>query len=77
MLVVVAAAGVLMVSNIRYYSFKDLDFKKPVPFVVLLAIVLAFVMISVEPSVMLLLLFGIYVASGPVLAVMRKAKPKN
>ena len=48
MLVVVAAAGVLMVSNIRYYSFKDLDFKKPVPFVVLLAIVLAFVMISVE-----------------------------
>ncbi len=29
-----------MVSNIRYYSFKDLDFKKPVPFVVLLAVVL-------------------------------------
>ncbi|BBI64196.1 hypothetical protein HSBAA_55020 [Vreelandella sulfidaeris] len=76
MLVVVAAAGVLMVSNIRYYSFKDLDFKKPVPFVVLLAIVLAFVMISVEPSVMLLLLFGTYVASGPFLAVMRKAKPR-
>ncbi len=77
MLVVVAAAGVLMVSNIRYYSFKDLDFKKPVPFVVLLAVVLGFVMISVEPSVMLLLLFGTYVLSGPVLAVMRKAKPKS
>lgn len=77
MLVVVAAAGVLMVSNIRYYSFKDLDFKKPVPFVVLLAIVLAFVLISVEPSVMLLLLFGTYVASGPVLAVMRKAKASS
>ncbi|NYS61829.1 CDP-diacylglycerol--serine O-phosphatidyltransferase [Vreelandella salicampi] len=77
MLVVVAATGVLMVSNIRYYSFKDLDFKKPVPFVVLLAVVLGFVMISVEPSVMLLLLFGAYVCSGPVLAVMRKAKPKS
>ncbi|MYL25143.1 CDP-diacylglycerol--serine O-phosphatidyltransferase [Vreelandella massiliensis] len=77
MLFVVAAAGVLMVSNIRYYSFKDLDFKKPVPFVVLLAVVLGFVMISVEPSVMLLLLFGVYVLSGPVLAVMRKAKPKS
>lgn len=75
MLVVVAAAGVLMVSNIRYYSFKDLDFKKPVPFVVLLAVVLGFVMISVEPSVMLLLLFGAYVLSGPVYAVMRKATP--
>ena len=77
MLVVVGAAGILMVSNIRYYSFKDLDFKKPVPFVVLLAVVLGFVMISVEPSVMLLLLFAAYVCSGPILAVMRKAKPKR
>jgi CDP-diacylglycerol---serine O-phosphatidyltransferase len=74
MLLVVAAAGVLMVSNIRYYSFKDIDLKGPVPFVVLLAIVLAFVVISAQPSVMLLLLFGTYVASGPVMAVMRKMK---
>ncbi|MGR4070018.1 CDP-diacylglycerol--serine O-phosphatidyltransferase [Billgrantia sp. C5P2] len=74
MLLVVAAAGVLMVSNIRYYSFKDIDLKGPVPFVVLLAIVLGFVVISVEPSVMLLLLFGTYVASGPTLAIMRKMR---
>ncbi len=72
MLFIVAAAGVLMVSNIRYYSFKEIDLKGPVPFVVLLAIVLGFVVISVQPSVMLLLLFGAYVASGPVMAVMRK-----
>ncbi|SHM29338.1 CDP-diacylglycerol--serine O-phosphatidyltransferase [Vreelandella subglaciescola] len=75
MLCVVAATGVLMVSNVRYYSFKDIDFKKPVPFVVLLAVVLGFVMISVEPSVMLLLLFGAYVVSGPLQAIMRKLKP--
>lgn len=74
MLLVVAVSGVLMVSNIRYYSFKDIDFKGPVPFVVLLAIVLGFVVISMQPSVMLLLLFGAYVASGPTLAVMRKLK---
>ncbi|GEK46527.1 CDP-diacylglycerol--serine O-phosphatidyltransferase [Bisbaumannia pacifica] len=74
MLLVVGAAGVLMVSNIRYYSFKEFDFKGPVPFVVLLAIVLAFVVISVQPSVMLLLLFGAYVISGPMLALMRKLK---
>ncbi|ERS91288.1 MULTISPECIES: CDP-diacylglycerol--serine O-phosphatidyltransferase [unclassified Halomonas] len=74
MLVIVGAAGVLMVSNIRYYSFKDIDLKGPVPFVVLLAIVLGFVVISLEPSVMLLLLFGTYVASGPVLATMRKLR---
>lgn len=74
MLLIVAAAGVLMVSNIRYYSFKEVDLKGPVPFVVLLAIVLGFVVISMQPSVMLLLLFGAYVASGPVMAVMRKMK---
>ncbi|RTR01442.1 CDP-diacylglycerol--serine O-phosphatidyltransferase [Halomonas nitroreducens] len=74
MLFVVGAAGILMVSNIRYYSFKDVDLKGPVPFVMLLAIVLGFVVISIEPSVMLLLLFGTYVASGPVLAVLRKLR---
>ncbi|MCC5884249.1 MAG: CDP-diacylglycerol--serine O-phosphatidyltransferase [Halomonas sp.] len=74
MMLVVAAAGILMVSNIRYYSFKEIDLKGPVPFVVLLAIVLGFVVISVEPSVMLLLLFGAYVASGPTLAIMRKMR---
>ncbi|MES3677381.1 CDP-diacylglycerol--serine O-phosphatidyltransferase [Halomonas elongata] len=74
MLFLVGAAGVLMVSNIRYYSFKDIDLKGPVPFVMLLAIVLGFVVISIEPSLMLLLLFGTYVASGPVLAVWRKLR---
>lgn len=74
MLLVVAAAGVLMVSNIRYYSFKEIDLKGPVPFVVLLAIVLGFVVISMQPSVMLLLLFGAYVASGPTQAILRKMK---
>lgn len=74
MLFVVGAAGLLMVSNIRYYSFKDVDLKGPVPFVFLLAIVLGFVVISIEPSVMLLLLFGAYVLSGPAMALTRKLK---
>ncbi|SHF64606.1 CDP-diacylglycerol---serine O-phosphatidyltransferase [Modicisalibacter ilicicola DSM 19980] len=77
MTLVVAAAGVLMVSNIRYYSFKDVDVKGPVPFVTLLIIVLGFVVISLEPSVMLLTLFGCYVASGPVMALMRKMRRDN
>mgnify|MGYP002735302004 CR=1 FL=1 len=74
MLFVVGAAGVLMVSNIRYHSFKELDLKGPVPFAVLLAIVLGFVVISIEPPVMLLLLFGSYVASGPVMAILNKLR---
>lgn len=74
MTLVVVCAGVLMVSNIRYYSFKEIDLKGPVPFVALLAIVLGFVVISLEPSVMLLTLFACYVTSGPVMAAMRKMK---
>lgn len=72
MAIIVAAAGILMVSNIRYHSFKEVDFKRPVPFVALLAIVLAFVLVSLEPALMLLLLFGSYGLSGPILAVMRR-----
>ncbi|KAA0016722.1 CDP-diacylglycerol--serine O-phosphatidyltransferase [Salinicola corii] len=77
MTAVVAAAGVLMVSNVRYHSFKEIDFKGPVPFVFLLAIVLLFVLISIEPSVMLLALFGCYVVSGPVLALGRLNKARR
>ena len=77
MTVVVAAAGVLMVSNVRYHSFKEIDFKGPVPFVFLLAIVLLFVLISIEPSVMLLALFGCYVVSGPILALGRLNKGRR
>ncbi|WP_303853778.1 CDP-diacylglycerol--serine O-phosphatidyltransferase [Salinicola salarius] len=77
MTIVVAAAGVLMVSNVRYHSFKEIDFKGPVPFVFLLAIVLLFVLISIEPSVMLLALFGCYVISGPVLALGRLNKGRR
>ncbi|CAO1659680.1 CDP-diacylglycerol--serine O-phosphatidyltransferase [Salinicola sp. NYA28a] len=77
MTIVVAAAGVLMVSNVRYHSFKEIDFKGPVPFVFLLAIVLLFVLISIEPSVMLLALFGCYVISGPILALGRLNKGRR
>ncbi|OHV11478.1 CDP-diacylglycerol--serine O-phosphatidyltransferase [Kushneria phosphatilytica] len=74
MAIIVAAVGILMVSNIRYYSFKEVDFKSPVPFVALLAIVLGFVVISLEPAVMLLLLFGGYALSGPLMSLWRRYK---
>ncbi len=61
----VAAAGVLMVSNIKYHSFKDLDLKGRVPFVVVLVIVLVFAVIFSDPPRVLLLIFLAYAASGP------------
>lgn len=57
----VAAA---MVSNFRYHSFKDLDLKGKIPFVKLLAVVLAFVLIALDPPRMLFLIFFGYFVSG-------------
>lgn len=62
-------AGVLMVSNLRYYSFKEFDFKNRVPFVVLLLGVMVFVFASIDPPKVLFTGFLIYVLSGPALTV--------
>ena len=62
-------AGVLMVSNVSYYSFKELDFKGRVPFVVILAVILMFVIISMDPPTVLFTALFIYVLSGPVLSL--------
>ncbi|MCK9529897.1 MAG: CDP-diacylglycerol--serine O-phosphatidyltransferase [Gammaproteobacteria bacterium] len=76
------AAGVLMVSNIRYYSFKDLDLRGKVPFVAVLIVVLVFVFVSIDPPQVLFAAFLVYALSGPVMTVvmrsrMRKEKHKG
>lgn len=70
-LLITAAAGILMVSNLRYYSFKEVDFKNRVPFVVLLIVVLLFVFVSIDPPTFLFAGFLLYVLSGPVITVWR------
>ncbi len=68
-LVITILAGVLMVSNIRYHSLKEIDFRGRVPFVTILAMVLAFVFISIDPPQVLFGLFAVYACSGPVLTL--------
>ena len=58
-----------MVSNVRYYSFKTLDLKGKVPFVALLIVVLIFVLISIDPPLVLWGVFLLYALSGPVLTI--------
>jgi len=64
--IVTAVLGILMVSNFKYYSFKDLDLKGKVPFVALLAVVLVFAIYSLQPPILLALTFLIFAVSGPV-----------
>lgn len=68
---ITAFAGVMMVSNVRYTSFKDVDFKGRVPFVVMLAVVLAFAIITIDPPRILLAVFAGYACSGPFMVVWR------
>ena len=62
-------AGILMVSNIRYHSFKQFDLRGRVPFVALLIVVLIFVFIASEPPLVLFLMALLYTLSGPVLTL--------
>jgi CDP-diacylglycerol--serine O-phosphatidyltransferase len=66
--------GILMVSNIRYHSFKNLDLRGRVPFVAVLVIVLFFVFVAVEPALVLFVLALSYAASGPTLTLLTLRK---
>ncbi len=56
-----------MVSDLRYYSGKDINLKASVPFFVILGVVLAFVLISYSPPEVLFLVMVIYALSGYVM----------
>ncbi|AVO34577.1 CDP-diacylglycerol--serine O-phosphatidyltransferase [Ottowia oryzae] len=65
-------AGLTMVTNLPYYSFKDFGGRRSVPFVVLVLIALLFAVISIEPATMLFILFVGYGLSGYVLYAWRR-----
>ena len=73
-LVITVLAGVLMVSNIRYRSFKDLDLRGRVPFVTILAVPLVFVLVFIDPPQVLFAIFLGYAISGPALVLVRLSR---
>lgn len=74
-IVLVSLVALLKVSFIPYRSFKDIDIRGRVPFIMSMVVVLLLVFISAAPSLVLFLLFASYAVSGPVgwlLSKMRK-----
>ena len=57
-------AGLTMVSNIRYYSFKTINLKKSVPFIAIFLFVLTIAAISYQPPIVLFAGCAIYGVSG-------------
>jgi len=64
----------LMVSNVRYFSTKELSFFKGKPFRSTLAAILFLVIIFIEPEVTLFIATSLYVISGPVYTLLRRKK---
>ncbi len=66
----------LMVSNVKYISFKKMDLFRRHPFHTLVGLVLIFVVIAAAPQIMGFLAMVIYVASGPVTTFMYYRQPE-
>ncbi|MES2978697.1 MAG: CDP-diacylglycerol--serine O-phosphatidyltransferase [Pseudomonadota bacterium] len=67
-------AGLTMVTNVPFYSFKDVSLKKSVPFAVIVSIALAIAVINIDPPTVMFSLFVFYGFSGYALYAWRKAK---
>ena len=74
---VIVFAGLMMVSNVSYYSFKDIDFHNKVPFVAMLVVVMIFVFSAIDPPISLFGCFMAYALSGPVISMLRRFKKRG
>lgn len=69
-------AGLTMVTNVPFYSFKDINYRKSVPFIAVFVVVLVFVAIAGDPPKVLFGLFVLYGLSGYAIYFWRLAKGK-
>ena len=63
-------AGLLMVSNIRYHSFKQFDLEGRIPFAAVLLVAGVFALIAIEPPLVLFGMAAVYAVSGPVMTLL-------
>lgn len=71
---VTLACAVLMVSNVRYNSFKKVKLSKRVRFVTFALVIGGIALISIDPPRILFLVFFVYALSGPVTSVLRQLR---
>lgn len=64
--VITGLCGLLMVSNFKYNSFKEVDWQGKVPFVALLVIMMIFIIVATAPSLVLFIVFILYAIAGPI-----------
>ncbi|MDQ6680535.1 MAG: CDP-diacylglycerol--serine O-phosphatidyltransferase [Pseudomonadota bacterium] len=67
-------SGLTMVTNVPFYSFKDVSFKRTVPFIVIVAIALGFGVLAYHPPLVFFSLFLTYGVSGYAVYAWRRSK---
>ena len=67
-------AGLTMVSNLKYYSFKSINLRKSVPFVAVTAFVVVLALLAYQPPLVLFGGFVAYAISGYVVSAWRLAR---
>ena len=72
--VLTGCVSLLMVVNVPYYSFKEIELKKRVPFFSMLFVVFIFALISIDPPIVLVSCAFAYIISGPLLWAMKRIK---
>jgi CDP-diacylglycerol--serine O-phosphatidyltransferase len=76
-LILIYALSFLMVSNIKFTSFKDVEFIRLKPFRSLVVAILFLVVVASEPHIVLFMLFASYILSGPSFAVLRFVRKRK
>jgi CDP-diacylglycerol--serine O-phosphatidyltransferase len=75
--IILVSAGILMVSNVRYYSFKEINFKNRSSFKLLLIATLVLITVSLWPSAILFIFFFTYAVSGLVSTIIEIIKVRK
>jgi CDP-diacylglycerol--serine O-phosphatidyltransferase len=74
MFVVALYSGLTMVTNVPFYSFKDVSMKRSVPFAVIVLIALGIAVINIDPPTVMFGVFVCYGLSGYAVYGWRKVK---
>ncbi len=75
--VILVGSGVLMVSNIRYYSFKEINLKGRSSFKLLLIATLIIIVVTLWPSAILFVFFFAYALSGLIMTMIEVRKKRQ
>ena len=75
--IIMVFLALVMVSNIKYRSFKDFDFKDKIPFIGMIVLVLVIAMIQLSPPLSFLVIGTLYTVSGAIVYAIRKFRVKT